>query len=74
MRAVALPPVKGAVMTTYQPATPHSDSIERPDCPKCKQRMRLFGIESEKPGFELLSFECPACHHIATALGKIAKP
>jgi hypothetical protein len=33
--------------------------------------MRLFGIEPNKPGFELLSFECPGCHHIETKLGKI---
>jgi hypothetical protein len=26
--------------------------------------MRLFGIEAEKPGHELLSFACPACQHI----------
>lgn len=58
-------------MSIYQPATPHSDSIVRPDCPKCSTRMRLFGIEPNKPGFELLSFECPGCHHIETKLGKI---
>jgi hypothetical protein len=33
--------------------------------------MRLFGIEPNKPGFELLSFECPSCLHIETKLGKI---
>jgi hypothetical protein len=32
--------------------------------------MRLFGIEPEKPGHELLSFECAACGHIDTQLGK----
>jgi hypothetical protein len=34
--------------------------------------MRLLGIEPEKPGYELLSFECPACLNIQTAIGKIA--
>jgi predicted RNA-binding Zn-ribbon protein involved in translation (DUF1610 family) len=57
-------------MTTYQPATPHSDSIKRLDCPKCGAKMRLFGIEPERPGFELHSFECPDCGHIQTAIGK----
>jgi hypothetical protein len=33
--------------------------------------MRLFGIEDEKPGYELHSFECPACHCIGTDLAKI---
>ncbi len=32
--------------------------------------MRLFGIEPEKPGYELYSFECPGCGHIATSIGK----
>jgi predicted RNA-binding Zn-ribbon protein involved in translation (DUF1610 family) len=56
-------------MITYQPATPHSDAIERPDCPKCGSRMRLFGIEADAPGLELLSFECPNCRHIETKIG-----
>ncbi len=34
-------------MTTYQPRTPHSDSIKRPDCAKCGTLTRLFGIEPE---------------------------
>ena len=57
-------------MTKYQPATPHSDSIERPNCLKCGTKMRLFGIEPERPGYELHSFECPKCNHIQTAIGK----
>lgn len=57
-------------MTADQPATPHSDSIESPTCPKCSTQMRLFGIEPEAPGFELLTFECPACQHIETRQGK----
>jgi hypothetical protein len=32
--------------------------------------MRLFGIEPEKPGLELLSFECHACGQIDTQVGK----
>ena len=40
-------------MTTYPPATAHSDSINRPACPKCGTAMLLFGIEAESPGHEL---------------------
>jgi hypothetical protein len=32
--------------------------------------MLLFGIEPEKPGFELRSFDCPKCHHIGVETGK----
>jgi phage FluMu protein Com len=53
-------------MTRYQPATPHSNSIRRPDCSKCGTAMLLFGIEAESPGRELLSFECPRCQNIET--------
>jgi hypothetical protein len=56
-------------MTRYQPATPHSDSIKRPDCSKCGTGMDLFGIEAESPGKELLSFECPNCQNIETRIG-----
>lgn len=58
-------------MTTYQPRTPHSDSIVRPPCPKCQTQMRLFGIEPEKPGHETHSFECPACHHVEAVVAKL---
>jgi hypothetical protein len=59
-------------MTTYQPATPHSDAIKRPDCSKCGTTMRLFGIEAERPGYELHSFACPTCEHIQIEIGKAA--
>ena len=57
-------------MTAYQPATPRSDSIIRPACAKCGTKTRLFGIEAERPGYELWSFECPKCQHIQTEIGK----
>jgi hypothetical protein len=59
-------------MTIYQPRTPYSDSIKRPDCSKCGTQTRLFGIEPERPGYELHSFECPKCHHLETAIGQVA--
>ena len=37
-------------MTRHQPATAHSNSIERPDCSRCGTAMLLFGIEAESPG------------------------
>jgi hypothetical protein len=33
-------------------------------CPKCKTEMRVFGIEPEKLGRDLYTFECPACLHL----------
>ena len=59
-----------SAMTKYQPATPHSNSIKRPNCSKCGTAMFLFGIEPESPGRELLSFECPQCHNIETRIAK----
>ena len=58
-------------MTSYQPTTPRSDAMVRPDCPACSAPMRLFGIESsDLPDLDLLSFECPNCLHIEAKLGK----
>jgi hypothetical protein len=57
-------------MTIYKPATPHSNSIKRPTCSKCGTGMLLFGIEPERPGYELHSFECPKCQNTETRIGK----
>jgi hypothetical protein len=57
-------------MTLYRPATVHSNSIVRPSCTKCGTATLLFGIESaDRPGYELLTFECPNCKHFETAVG-----
>jgi endogenous inhibitor of DNA gyrase (YacG/DUF329 family) len=45
-----------------------SNSTIRPNCPECQTQMRLFGIESEDPGHELHSYECPNCQRIETAV------
>jgi endogenous inhibitor of DNA gyrase (YacG/DUF329 family) len=53
-------------MIVYQLVTPRSNSTIH--CPECQTRMRLFGIESENPGNELYSYECPECQRIETAV------
>ena len=58
-------------MNTYQPATPNSNSILRPDCPSCGVRMNLFGIEPEKPGHGLHTFVCPSCKEIEKEVAKV---
>ena len=55
-------------MIVYELATPRSNSTIRPNCLECQTQMRLFGIESEDPDHELLSYECPKCHRIETAV------
>jgi hypothetical protein len=55
-------------MIVYQPANPRSHSTIRPNCPECQTWMRLFGIESEDPGHELYSYECPECQCIQTVV------
>ena len=56
-------------MPLYQLATPHSNSIARPNCSACGTATDLFGIEAERPGYELRTFVCPRCDHIETAVG-----
>ena len=34
--------------------------------------MVLVGIEAERPGYELHTFQCPKCEHFETAIGKAA--
>ncbi len=50
-------------MTKYQPATPYSDSIKRPGCPRCGTRMMLARIRPipNKPDHDERTFECPKC-------------
>jgi len=57
---------------TYQPATPATDAIIRPLCSACGTRTHLVGIEAEKPGFDLHTFECPACGDFQTSVASIA--
>jgi len=60
-------------MILYQPAIRRSASIKRPTCSKCGSATELFGIEvADRPGYELLTFVCPECEHIETAVRKVA--
>ena len=53
-------------------ATPHSDSLVRPRCSKCGTATHLVGIEPERPGYNLHTFQCPNCEHFETAVEKAA--
>jgi hypothetical protein len=60
-------------MILYQPAITHTDSIERPNCSECGSTTHLFGIEAaDRFGYELLTFVCPKCEQIETAVEKNA--
>jgi hypothetical protein len=43
-------------------------AFERPACPRCKARMMLVGIEPERPGVDLDTFQCAVCNHVLTTL------
>jgi hypothetical protein len=60
------------MITKFAPATSHSDSIAPPGCSECGTATSLVGIESERPGYELHTFQCPKCEHFETAIGKAA--
>ena len=42
------------------------------NCSECGTATQLFGIEAERPGYELRTFVCPNCKHIETAVGTVA--
>src|ERR1700738_5085789 len=60
--SVALPPhLKACIMTT----------VRRPPCPKCRTTMMLARISPGPSGFDIRTFECPACdlvHQIVVEL------
>jgi hypothetical protein len=60
------------MITAFAPVTPHSDAIVRPSCSECGAATLLVGIEPERPGYELHTFECPTCRNFETAIGKAA--
>ena len=57
-------------MTLFQPATPYSDTIPRPPCPKCSTKMWLARIEPDQPGHDRRIFECPECEHAESVVVK----
>ena len=61
-----------AAVIVFEPATAHSEAVVRPVCSVCGTATLLVGIESERPGYELRTFERPTCRHFETAVGKIA--
>jgi hypothetical protein len=48
-------------MTIFQPATPYSNSIPRPLCSKCCNRMLLARLEPIEPDHDKRTFECIIC-------------
>ena len=58
-------------MTKYRPATVASNALTRPPCVKCGMKTDLVGIEPEKPGFDLNTFECPRCGQLQTSVTNI---
>jgi DNA-directed RNA polymerase subunit RPC12/RpoP len=50
-------------MTIYRPVTPYSDSIKRPDCPRCGTRMMLARMTPVRgqPDHDERTFECANC-------------
>ena len=55
-------------MTIYQPATAASNALVRPPCTKRGTPTLLIGIESDRPGFDLNTFEYPKCGQFDTTV------
>lgn len=55
---------------TFAAAAPYSDSIVRPHCSACGTVTLLIGIESERPGYELQTFQCPDCEEFEVSSWK----
>ena len=56
-------------MTIFQPATPYSNAIIRPLCPKCSAKMLLSHIEpTDKPDHDRRTFQCHQCKHAVSEI------
>jgi hypothetical protein len=56
----------------FASATPYLDAIARPNCSECGAETLLVGIEPERPGCDLYTFQCPNCEAFDTEVGKVA--
>ena len=54
----------------FAPATVRSNSVVRPDCSECGTKTILVGIEPDRPGYDLHTFQCPQCENYEVAVGK----
>jgi predicted RNA-binding Zn-ribbon protein involved in translation (DUF1610 family) len=45
-----------------------AQAITRPPCPKCGATMIIARIEPHTPGYDMRTFECPACDHLESAV------
>jgi predicted RNA-binding Zn-ribbon protein involved in translation (DUF1610 family) len=55
------PQIDGDTMPESQPAIPTKYPIVRPPCPKCGNDVIITRIESDKPRYDLRTFECTRC-------------
>jgi predicted RNA-binding Zn-ribbon protein involved in translation (DUF1610 family) len=60
-------------MTIYRPATPYSDGIVRPPCPRCGTRMMLarIALVPNQPDHDKRTFECPKCGNETSEVVKV---
>ena len=54
----------------FAPAAPHSDFIVQANWSECGAPTSLVGIEAERPGYELRTFQCLGCENFEVAVEK----
>jgi hypothetical protein len=63
--SIALPPdARDCIMNTFY----------RPSCPKCKTLTMLARITPGASGFDIRTFECPACDHVHQRVVALTDP
>jgi len=55
----------------FAPVSPHFDCIARPSCSECGMVTVLVGIEAQRPGYDLNTFQCPNCEQFETTVGRV---
>jgi hypothetical protein len=49
-------------------------SIQQPRCPKCQTTLMLARITPGASGFDIRTFECPACDLVHQLAGELVDP
>jgi hypothetical protein len=61
---------RSGMRAIFAPASAYSDALVRPACSGCGMVTVLVGIEPDRPGYELHTFQCAVCQNFELAVGK----
>jgi hypothetical protein len=67
-------PVTESVVVPPEPRRSVMITVHRPPCPKCQTTTMLARIAPGPSGFDMRTFECPACEHVHQRAVELVDP